>query len=236
MSRARDIADGQQNFVNVTGDTMVGALTLSTPGFSGGLVSTATTGDTASRWRISRNTSTGQSGKDWFLSVNTDTGAFAVHESGVQDQLIVSPGGRVTMPGQPAFHAAGAGQLIPSDGQVMPFSTAVTNRGSHYNTSTYRFTAPVSGVYLLAARATWSDNGSGPVPHIAINGVAVGGSAAYTQLFGYNSVGGYHTTSAVAAPVSMNAGDYADVRVIIFNSSAGRLDLTRCSFSGHLIG
>ena len=235
MSKARDIADGTR-YVDVTGDTMVGALNLLTPGFSGGLVSTATTGDTASRWRISRNTSTGQSGKDWFLSVNTDTGAFAVHESGVQDQLIVSPGGRVTMPGQPAFHAVGGGGFTPSQGQVLPFTTAITNRGSHYNISTQRFTAPVGGVYLLTTRATWGGSGTGSVPFIAINGTAVGGAAAYTEIFGYNTVNGYHTTSAVAAPVSMNAGDYADVRVTIYNSSVSSFDLTRSSFGGYLIG
>ena len=156
--------------------------------------------------------------------------------TGASERMRIDSAGRVTMPYQPAFHAVGNVQLIPSDGQVMPFSIAVTNRGSHYNTSTYRFTAPVSGVYLLAARATWSDNGSGPVPHIAINGAAAGGSTTYTQLFGYTSAGGYNTTSAVAAPISMNAGDYADVRVSIFNSSAGRFDLTRCSFSGYLLG
>ena len=251
MSRARDIADGKfsgdleadsPTFVvdaasnNVGIGTSSPATKLHVDGqlsVQGGDASIQTRG--GNEWlMISSNQGYNTSGMH--LKLDRTSGGRAMFITNTTERMRIDEAGRVTMPYQPAFHAAGTGQLIPSDGQVMPFSTAVTNRGSHYNTSTYRFTAPVSGVYLLAARATWSASGSGPVPHIAINGAAVGGSATYTQIFGYTSSGAYHTTSAVAAPVSMNAGDYADVRVSIFNSSAGQFDLTRCSFSGYLIG
>ena len=54
---------------------------------------------------------------------------------------------------------------------TIPFNTAALNLGGHFNTSTYKFTAPVDGVYEFHARflcgdGSNNDNASGTVKMI----------------------------------------------------------------------
>jgi hypothetical protein len=74
-------------------------------------------------------------------------------QTGGVNRMSIDSGGRVTTPNNPAFSAyvGGAAQntALPS-GSTMPYNTATINIGSCYNTSTYRFTAPVAGTYLLS--------------------------------------------------------------------------------------
>ena len=39
--------------------------------------------------------------------------------------------------------------------QVLVFSTAVHNNGSHYNTSTSKFTAPIAGAYIFGGKPAY---------------------------------------------------------------------------------
>ena len=57
-----------------------------------------------------------------------------------------------------AYHNTGTDVTI-SAGAIYPAATAIFNIGSHYNTSTYKFTAPRDGVYLFSWNA-WSDDNS----------------------------------------------------------------------------
>jgi len=64
--------------------------------------------------------------------------------------IIMDQSGRVTMPAQPAFFAAGSGTTINNGADTkVSFGTEVFDIGSNYSTSTSRFTAPVGGVYLF---------------------------------------------------------------------------------------
>ena len=64
--------------------------------------------------------------------------------------LHINSSGYVTTPSQPAFHAdAGAAQTVAG---TVQFTGVMTNNGNHYNTSTYTFTAPVTGIYKFSAR------------------------------------------------------------------------------------
>jgi hypothetical protein len=145
--------------------------------------------------------------------------------------------GRVTMPSQPAFTAVGSGSISVSiSNYVLILNTAPTNRGSHFNTSTYRFTAPVAGMYLFAFRVTWGSTGSGVSVSLAVNGTSFGGASGYTEVFGYTTGTSYHTTSASITAVQLNANDYVDLRTNIYNSSAQTIDVSRVSLTGYLIG
>lgn len=160
-----------------------------------------------------------------------------VFESNSAERMRIDASGRVTMPFQPAFHAFGGSVVSVSiSNYILALGSTLTNRGSHYNTSTFRFTAPVAGMYMFAHRVTWGSNGSGVSVFQALNGSAFGGGTGVTEVFGYTSAGGYNTTSASVSFISLNANDFVDLRSSIYNSSAQSLDLSRCSFSGYLIG
>ena len=61
----------------------------------------------------------------------------------------IDPEGRVTKPYQPAFHVDYDGTASVSDGSVLTYPNVILNQGSHYSTSTGKFTAPVAGNYLI---------------------------------------------------------------------------------------
>ena len=63
------------------------------------------------------------------------------------ERMKISKAGVVTMPYQPAFHAYGVSQGSYASNSYWVFPSTILNRGSHYNTSTGIFTAPVAGVY-----------------------------------------------------------------------------------------
>ena len=75
------------------------------------------------------------------------------HTGGTTAQTIDSTG-RILTPARPAFHAydaSGPAHIELTHGQwgVVPFDTTSINTGGHYNTSSYRFTAPVAGLYFF---------------------------------------------------------------------------------------
>jgi hypothetical protein len=109
----------------------------------------------------------------------------------------IDSSGRVTMPYQPSFWATvsndytGYNSTDYSSGLI--FNTALYNIGGHYSTSTGRFTAPVTGTYLLTAEcytngAVWDQswftlNGSRPngTDHVQ-NGQAIVGNTSMIKL------------------------------------------------------
>jgi hypothetical protein len=109
----------------------------------------------------------------------------------------IDSSGRVTKPSQPSFWATvsndytGYNSTDYSSGLI--FNTALYNIGGHYSTSTGRFTAPVTGTYLLTAEcytngAVWDQswftlNGSRPngTDHVQ-NGQAIVGNTSMIKL------------------------------------------------------
>jgi len=73
-------------------------------------------------------------------------------------QMEINKLGYITKPNQPSFHAyplSGAtNNWTGSSGSIVPFDAVTLNVGSHYNTSNYRFTCPVGGVYFFYYRNT----------------------------------------------------------------------------------
>ena len=88
----------------------------------------------------------------WFLGHdNTGNDDFYLYSWGGSTYAMrVATAGYVTMEKQPAFTARITTTGVRYDQQVLPFSSASLNVGNHYNTSTYLFTAPVSGYYFFS--------------------------------------------------------------------------------------
>ena len=224
MSKARNIADAEQRFVNTAGDTMTGALNLATAGFSGGVRSSATTGDTTSRWRISRNTSTGQSAKDWFLSCNTDNASFAIHESGVGDRLTIDTSGRVTMPNQPAFRVNKS--TTTNALTEIVWNVENLDTGNNFNTTTGRFTAPVAGRYFFSFFGVPQ---SGTLINLALY---VNGSPSGFWINNGNT--SQNASCSCSAVVQLNANDFVSVFLVGGNMRTSNGDNN--GFMGYLIG
>lgn len=151
------------------------------------------------------------------------------------ERMRIDASGRVTMPYQPAFHATGpyTGGLwsvsaSTGTGYVIIYTGILVNRGSHYNTSNGRFTAPVAGCYYFFASITAAGAYSGPQLYLRVNGAGQTGNViAYTNT-------GYCTASG-SWIVQLNAGDFVDCYWQA-NNMATAIDLSRAHFNGHLIG
>jgi len=136
---------------------------------------------------------------------STFTGSLALPSGGLTvgtDQLAVDSSGRVTMPYQPHARATRNTGFIAGN-TVIVFNYADENSAGMYNTSTGRFTAPVTGRYLFA-HGMFSENGYPAWVAWRVNGVNI--ATTYTNATDYNSVAG-------SIVLSMSAADYADLYV-----------------------
>ena len=171
---------------------------------------------------------------DYGLSFGT--GASTGSATGVVERMRIDSSGRVTMPYQPVFAASGSttqswsGSANYQTLQLNLQYVSNNSRGSGYNTSTYRFTAPVAGMYMFFGKITQTGTATGPSLFLFVNGNIAN---IYEMTIGYSVA--YMSTSGLA-PWYMNAGDYAELRVNNNNSVSQSLDLSRCNFVGWLLG
>jgi hypothetical protein len=137
--------------------------------------------------------------------------AFATRGGGnPTERMRINSNGQITMPYQPAiFIALGTQQAVQTgDYYKIQLDDAVLNRGSHWNTSTKRFTAPVSGVYYINLSAYIYGSGSADVNvYVYVNG------ANTIRGFSYNPTNQSDANPGGAqlnATYYLNAGDYLE--------------------------
>ena len=95
----------------------------------------------------------------------------ATSDSAPSERLRISSTGQVTKPSQASFAAVNTSNGYSLNGAVFPFNSTTHNIGSHFNTSNYRFTAPVAGRYLFTFYSIYNSSGQGRY-EILINGAA----------------------------------------------------------------
>lgn len=151
--------------------------------------------------------------------------------SGVWSEAMrIDSSGRVTMPYQPAFTASGGGSPSQGAGVLQYSSTSQDgfnlNVGGHYNTSNYRFTAPVSGNYFFCFNS-YTDSSNGFDAAFRINGSTKG-----PQIQDLSTRTGSNTYVSLSASIIMplNANDYVDVATTYRAYVDGN-----CFFSGYLM-
>ena len=159
------------------------------------------------------------------------------HTGGTTAQTIDSSG-RILTPARPAFRAydaSGAGytELTHNEVTTLPFDTTEFNIGNHYNTSTYTFTAPVSGVYYFYLQAYQAKEGSTRVIYISKNNneVALSKGADSTD---------EDITNSFSVMLQLSSGD--EIRPLIYHSADtvksfySHTDGDYSYFMGYLIG
>ena len=203
--------------VKRTGDTMTGALGITTAQTTGTILSlqnTTTGGDT---WALYSNGSGNSEGAGKFMLVKAGTGA----------NLIVDGSGRLTTPFQPRFSGyrnATAAWTSAASTTVWNASTALINNGNCYNTSTGLFTCPVAGHYRIAL-GILTGNAGYAILSVIKNGVA-GVSIAHGNTNGANLW--YTTSYNVIVSCAQNdtiAAGYATVGSAVFEATHNYLTI-----------
>jgi hypothetical protein len=116
---------------------------------------------------------------------------------------------------------------------TVPFNHAVFNNGGHYSTSTYRFTAPVAGIYYLSYSVRVNHGTSGHIIHpcFQINGTNDGASLTIYK----NDTSAQYMHTSFSYVRNLSASDYVTVTMSNGNSG-GNMQDGQCSFSGYLLG
>lgn len=89
-------------------------------------------------------------------------------------------------------------------------TTVSYNRGSNYNTSTTRFTAPISGPYWFSF-TTYLYTDSYVHPGFGINGALTSGYGFQYRIRGHGMVANYQQDAQIEEVLQLNAGDYVEV-------------------------
>lgn len=178
-------------------------------------------------------------GRDGSAGVDFGAGAYAagvwstgaypmVFGTNGTERMRIDSSGRVTMPYQPGFYAYKSNGPTGTSGEIV-YNATFWNTGSAYNTSTGRFTAPISGYYLVGATGIPSNS------NYCETAVYRNNSEMFLNIRGQGVSGG--TTQAGSGGsciVYLNANDYISASVAGGNALYGSGVYT--SFFARLIG
>ena len=164
---------------------------------------------------------------------NSDYGADLVfitrpQSAAALERMRISSAGIVTMPLQPAFSAGGGAHQNITGIFTVEFNYTTANIGSHYNTSNYRFTAPVIGTYTFSY-GWMAHQDEAQRSALYVNGSRVGDTK--------YSLGVSYANTNHSVSVTLAASDYVEVKNNVNGGSTeGYVHSNYRYFTGHLIG
>ena len=225
---ARIVADGEASW-NTTASTQDAGLRFYTTGDGTSAIRMRI--DASGRVGINRTPAISNSqlevgGADNVPLINVEasgaTGGMGMCSTGLQlfhgstSRMKINSGGQITAPYQPSFLAYHSASYTGSGGSVKAtFASTRHNVGSHYNTSTSKFTAPVAGNYLFVCDLAMQSS----VSALSYMGIGVRKNNTgdiYFGGWGHKADGQTNTTSAQYAKTSsqiimyLAQGDYVE--------------------------
>ena len=146
--------------------------------------------------------------------------------------------GRISQPNRPAFQASvnSAAWAAVSDGAIIPFNDVSTGNnfdvGGDFNTSSYRFVAPVAGKYQFSVHIYSFNTDSVNAFRLYKNGSAITTASSGNYDFQGGQAGSVDETISGVINVDLTASDYVDIRATTGSDYFG----SYTHFGGHLIG
>ena len=171
----------------------------------------------------SRQAFIGKAGSTDLLVINdNNSGALRLYTNATE-RMRIHAAGQITTPNQPSFQAQRSGSYGQSGtDDFAPYNSTQHNRGSHYSTSTYRFTAPVAGHYLFFANAHRAGGNFGSISLRKNNSTRY----SFTEYESYDN-NAHHYSVAI---VDLAVNDYVHVQGTNYNLDPNGF------FGGYLLG
>jgi len=150
--------------------------------------------------------------------------------------MTVDTAGRILQPTRPIFYANADSNIsmTTSYAETTAFSNAFVNIGTHYNTSTGRFTAPIAGVYNFGVASI----GNATVTTYRFRLYKNGSSLNNYELRVQTEGGAYGINGEFCVVTSLNASDYISIFVKSDDGTDAYADsnFRYTYFRGHLMG
>ena len=153
---------------------------------------------------------------------------------GTTPYMVVDASGHVTKPSNPTFRVFASSNTDTSSEITIPYASEAHDIGNNFNTSNYRFTAPVDGTYSFSA-AHWHKTGTAAETYLRIK---VNGSLNSEFRSTKDQSDSYYHRLYINAELNLSSGDY--ITITGGGQGGGELHtssgLTYSYFAGHLIG